>query len=271
MSATLVTALYDINRENDGDGRKFSEYLSWFKETLKIPTSMVIYVDPSLVDFVFDNRKHLLTKTTIIPQQLDEVPYYFLKENIDTILNSSEYKERISDPKRLECTNSLYSIIIFSKFQWVKRAIEEDHFNSDVFLWLDAGLSRLFYEVPLTNPYPSVNALGAFESNKDKAIIQTSMSYYPDLVRAKECTQEYFWDNRSWVMAGLWGGYKEPMIKFCNLIDETFQHKMIGNGIVNNEQIAMAYVYKNNPELFLAFENVATIHRDYEFIQELSR
>ena len=168
-------------------------------------------------------------------------------------------------------TNSLYSIIIFSKFQWVKRAIEEDHFNSDVFLWLDAGLSRLFYEVPLTNLYPSVNALGAFKSNKDTAIIQTSMSYYPDLVNANGCSEEYFWDNRSWVMAGLWGGYKQPMIKFCDLIDETFQHKMIGNGIVNNEQIAMAYVYKNNPELFLAFENVATIHRDYEFIQELSR
>ena len=185
MSATLVTALYDINRENDGDGRKFSEYLSWFKETLKIPTSMVVYVDPSLVDFVSESRKGLPTK--IISQKLEEVPYYFLKNNIENIINSSEYKERISDPKRLECTNSLYSIIIFSKFQWVKRAIEEDHFNSDVFLWLDAGLSRLFYEVPLTNLYPSVNALGAFKSNKDTAIIQTSMSYYPDLVYADSC------------------------------------------------------------------------------------
>jgi len=31
----------------------------------------------------------------------------------------------------------------------------------------------------------------------------------------------------------------------------------------------MAYVYKNNPELFLAFENFANMHKDYEFIQEL--
>ena len=99
MSATLVTALYDINRENDGDGRKFSEYLSWFKETLKIPTSMVVYVDPSLVDFVSESRKGLPTK--IISQKLEEVPYYFLKNNIKNIINSSEYKERISDPKRL--------------------------------------------------------------------------------------------------------------------------------------------------------------------------
>tara|TARA_B100000287_G_scaffold425876_1_gene472903 strand:- start:1822 stop:2631 length:810 start_codon:yes stop_codon:yes gene_type:complete len=269
MSATLVTALYDINRENEGDGRKFSEYLSWFKETLKIPTSMVVYVDHSLVDFVSESRKGLPTK--IIPQKLDEVPYYFLREDIDKILSSSEYKERIKDPQRLECINSLYNIIIFSKFQWVKRSIEEDHFNSDVFLWLDAGLSRLFYEVPLTDPYPSINALGAFKSNKDKAIIQTSMSYYPDLVNANGCSEEYFWDNRSWVMAGLWGGYKEPMIKFCDLIDDTLQNKMIGGRMINNEQIAMAYVYKNNPELFIAFENTATIHRSYEFIQELSR
>lgn len=269
MSFTLVTALYDINRENDGDGRKFSEYLSWFKETLKIPTSMVVYVDPSLVDFVSESRKGLPTK--IISQKLEEVPYYFLKNNIENIINSSEYKERMSDPKRLECTNSLYSIIIFSKFQWVKRAIEEDHFNSDVFLWLDAGLSRLFYEVPLTNLYPSVNALDAFKFNKDKAIIQTSMSYYPDLVNANGCSEEYFWDNRSWVMAGLWGGYKEPMVKFCDLLDDTLQNKMINGKIINNEQIAMAYVYKNNPDLFLAYENVATMHRDYEFIQELSK
>ena len=269
MSATLVTALYDINRENDGDGRKFSEYLSWFKETLKIPTSMVVYVDPSLVNFVSESREGL--PTIIISQKLDKVPYYFLREEIDKILSSSEYKERIKDPQRLECINSLYNIIIFSKFQWVKRAIEEDHFDSDVFLWLDAGLSRLFYEVPLTDPYPSINALGAFESNKDKAIIQTSMSYYPDLVNANGCSEEYFWDNRSWVMAGLWGGYKEPMIKFCDLIDDTLQNKMIGGRMINNEQIAMAYVYKNNPELFIAFENIATIHRSYEFIQELSR
>ena len=71
-------------------------------------------------------------------------------------------------------------------------------------------------------------------------------------------------------MAGLWGGYKEPMIKFCDLIDDTLQNKMIGGRMINNEQIAMAYVYKNNPDLFLSFENIATIHRDYEFIQELS-
>ena len=75
---------------------------------------------------------------------------------------------------------------------------------------------------------------GAFKSNKDTAIIQTSMSYYPDLVNANGCSEEYFWDNRSWVMAGLWGGYKEPMIKFCDLIDDTLQNKIIKKFMYND-------------------------------------
>ena len=95
------------------------------------------------------------------------------------------------------------------------------------------------------------------------------MSYYPDLVYADSCGEDYLWDNRSWVMAGLWGGYKEPMLKFAELIHDVFENKMVGNNLVNNEQIAMAYVYKNNPELFLPFENHANMHKDYEFIQEL--
>ena len=31
MTATIVTALYDINRDKKGDGRTFDEYLTWFK------------------------------------------------------------------------------------------------------------------------------------------------------------------------------------------------------------------------------------------------
>jgi hypothetical protein len=107
--------------------------------------------------------------------------------------------------------------------------------------------------------------------NKDKVIIQTSMSYYPDLVNADVCTEEYFWDARTWVMAGLWGGGGQVLTKFCNLIDDVLQKKMISNNVINNEQNAMAYVYKNHLDLFLAFENYANLHRDYEFIQELAK
>jgi hypothetical protein len=269
MSITLVTALYDINRETNGDGRTFDEYLSWFSQTLKIPSPMVIFVSKSLVSFVEKYRNNLPTK--IVEQEIDEVPYYFLNEKIKAILESVDFKNKIGAPNRVECKNPLYNVIIFSKFQWVKKVIKENYFNTDLFMWMDAGLSRFFDSDDLNNHYPSKNGLYSMNENKDKVIIQTSMSYYPDLVNADVCTEEYFWDARTWVMAGLWGGGGQVLTKFCNLIDDVLQKKMISNNVINNEQNAMAYVYKNHLDLFLAFENYANLHRDYEFIQELAK
>lgn len=269
MTVTLVTALYNINRENNGDGRTFDQYLSWFSQTLQIPSPMVIFVPNDLISFVIKHRKNLPTQ--IISQELENIPYYFLNNKIQNILKSEKYISNIKSPNRVECKNSLYNVIIFSKFQWVKNAIEKNYFNTKLFMWMDAGLSRFFDKEDLNKPYPSLNGIEAMIDNLDKVIIQTSMSYYPDLVYADKCTESYFWDARTWVMGGLWGGGSDPLIKFCDIMDEILQKKMLSNGIINNEQNAMAYTYKNNPNLFLAFENYANKHRNYEFIQELSK
>lgn len=269
MSVTLVTALYNINREHNGDGRSFDEYLLWFSQTLQIPSPMVIFVPNNLVSFVTEHRKNFPTK--IIIQELEEIPYYFLNDEIKNILNSSEFINKIGSPSRVECKNSLYNVVIFSKFQWVKTSIEKNYFNTELFMWMDAGLSRFFDKQDLQKSYPSKNGVLAMMNNKDKVIIQTSMSYYPDLVNANQCTDAYFWDDRTWVMAGLWGGGAIPLTQFCDIIDKILKEKMIGCGVVNNEQNAMGYAYKNNPNLFLAFENYADMHSNYEFIQELAK
>lgn len=264
---TLVTALYNIDRENKGDGRKFENYLNWFKDTLKVTRPMVIFVEESLVDFVNENRKNL--PTVIISQPLEKIPYYELKNDIDIILDSKEYQDKIGSPDRVECKLSLYNIIIYSKFPWVKKVIEDNPFKSEYFMWMDAGLSRFFYGIDYE--YPSQNAIDTLLENQDKVVIQTTMSFYPDLVYNDGCDESYFWDARTWVMAGLWGGGSLVLIKFCDMIDDVLRHKMINNKVINNEQNAMAYVYKNNPDMFIAFENYVERHKSYEFIQELSK
>ena len=271
MSLTLVTALYDINRKSLGDGRSFDEYLTWFAETLKVKSPMVIFVEDSLKEFVQKHRKNLPTK--IIIQSLEEIPYYDLNSEIQEILDDENYKKKISSPSRVECKMSLYNLIIFSKFPWVKRVIEENPFQSEYFMWIDAGLSRFFkpHEVDINQPYPSESAIESLLDSKDSVLIQASMSFYPDLVNAKEYTDEYFWDARSWVMAGLWGGGSEVLSKFCDMIDDVLQQKMINHGVINNEQMAMAYVYKMNPDMFVVFENHAHLHRQYEIIAELQK
>jgi hypothetical protein len=140
-------------------------------------------------------------------------------------------------------------------------------------MWIDAGLSRFFqqHDINPKEKYPSENAIETLLENKDSVLIQTSMSYYPDLVDAKQCTESYFWDARTWIMAGLWGGGVKILNKFCDMIDNILQEKMIKNGVINNEQNAMAYAYKNNEDMFIAFENYSHMHRQYELIAELSK
>ena len=271
MSVTLITALYDIGRENEGDGRPFEEYLSWFAETLKVKSPMVVFVDKSLENFVKENRKNLPTK--IITQSLEEVPYYYLNDDIQKILDDKTFKNKIGAPSRVECKMSLYNVIIYSKFPWVKKVIEDNPFNTEYFMWMDAGLSRFFqpHSVDVNQIYPSESAQETLLDNKDSVLIQASMSCYPDIVNAEVCTEEYFWDARTWIMAGLWGGGAKILNKFCDMIDEVFREKMIGNGIINNEQNAMAYLYKNNDDMFVVFENYSHKHRQYEIISELSK
>ena len=60
-------------------------------------------------------------------QDVEEMPYYHLKDQIQEILDSEEYKEKMADPGRIECKYAMYSVIQYSKFQWIKQAIDNLH------------------------------------------------------------------------------------------------------------------------------------------------
>jgi hypothetical protein len=267
MSVTLVTSLYDIGRSKL-DGRTWDEYLDWFSKTLQLKSPMVVFVDQSLVDFVRQHRNGLPTK--IIEEPIEKIPYYYLKDKMDSVIESEEYQSKILDLNRIECKSSLYNIIQYSKFRWLNRASDENCFDSEYFLWVDAGLSRFFYDINLNNPYPGENAKQSLLDLKDSILIQVFLSYYPDLVNAKELPKEYLQDNRSYIMGGVFGAGKESIKKFCPIIDNILD-EMLSDNIINNEQIALGYLYKKYPELFVEFFNESYMHRSYELVVELSK
>jgi hypothetical protein len=267
MTTTLVTSLYNINR-NSIDGRKWEDYLVWFSKTLKLKSPMVIFVEAELMNFVKENRGSLPTK--VIQQPIEEIPYYFLKERIDNVIKSDEYISKISDSSRIECKSSLYNIIQYSKFKWVERVAIQNEFNSDYFLWVDAGLSRFFYDLNLNLPYPGENAQESLNEIKDKILIQVFQSYYPDLVNSESLSYDYLKDNRSYIMGGMFGAGRDAILKLCPIIDNILE-KMLSDNLINNEQIALGYLYKKHPDLFVEFINESHLHRSYELIRELGK
>ena len=87
---TLVSALFNIKRE-EMDGRTWEEYLKWFDITLKLKCPMVLFVSGDLLSFVEKRRKDIPTKTIV--QNIEEIPYYYLKDKMDSILQSEDYKK----------------------------------------------------------------------------------------------------------------------------------------------------------------------------------
>lgn len=248
---TIVTSLFNIEREGM-DGRSWDEYLEWFEKTLELKCSMVIFTTEDLVSFVEERRKTIPTE--IITHSLEDIPYYYLKDTLDTIIDSEEYKQIILDPDRIECKHSIYSIIQYSKFKWLQQAIEENPFNSKFFFWLDAGGSRFFDGYNLANEYPSPNAIEALEEMGNKFLIQMNMEYYKDLVGADVLEDDYLLDNRSYVLGSLFGGTSESIKKVSDDVEYVLKNKMIDNGFVNNEQITLGYLVKQNPNDYEIYE-----------------
>ena len=111
---TIVSALFDIDRV---DGRKWEEYLKWFDKTLKLKVPMILFITEDLQEFIDERRGDLPTQT--VCQVVEDIPYYYLKDDIQSILDSDQYKEDMSDPERIECKQAMYSVIQYSKFNYI--------------------------------------------------------------------------------------------------------------------------------------------------------
>lgn len=237
---TIITALFDINREYNGDGRSIDQYLLWFKDTLKLNAPMVIYTEDKFVSFINENRDE--SNTIVIIQKLEEIPYFKYNSRIDEVIKSDVYKSKIRDPNRVECVLSLYNVIQYSKFGWMCDVIENGYLESDYYFWMDAGCSRFFNGVDSNKIWPDkyisldikkLNIQGNYNTNTYNYIGEES----------------YIWDSNCLLVGTLFGGGSKIITKISKLVEELFVSNL-NLGKVNNEQILLAILMKKYPELF---------------------
>lgn len=243
MSVSYVTALYNINRETDGDGRSWDNYLEWFKGTLQHDAPMIIFIPPDLESFVKKHRPASL-QTHIIIEPLEQVPYYKHKEAIATILSSNAYKQQMADTNRIECYLPMYSIIQYSKFDWLRKAAELDPFQTSYYFWIDGGLSR-FYDTPFCMTPLHPNLLTDFDKYPNRFFIQATPRVFEPIL------DDYIWSNHAKIYGGVFGGQKEIVIRMSYEVQALFEDYLYSSTkVVNNEQILLLCMYKNKPHLF---------------------
>ena len=246
----IVTAFFDIERDKRGDGRTIDEYKEWMKTTLQLNCNLFIVTEPKFHDFFLENRpKHY--NTYIHVMEFKELHYYEYIDRMRTIMNLPEYKSRIMHPNRIECNLPEYCIIQYSKFHCLQVAMKIDKFQSEYFFWMDAGCSRFFLDVDITKNYPSKNAIEHIRSCENQFIIQKrhDLEYY-------NIDENFVWKSDNLLSGGMFGGNKMIVTKIGQLVEEIFVQQMLQNNNVNNEQLALAIVWKKNPELFQLTNNM---------------
>jgi hypothetical protein len=243
---TVVSAFYDINRE----GRPSSEYFSWLRTTFQINNPFIFFTQAKYknvtLELIPPNRSVL-----IIFLELEDTPYYKDIDRVKQIISQEQYKSRVQHPDRLECTNPLYSVVIFSKFAFLEIAVQINTFQSTRFLWMDAGASRFFEDFDLANPLLGRNIPeGQFLVNLE------SRAYEDQMFTSKN--RDLMWTASNFIQATVMGGSSSsigPMRKEM----EVEWEMMLNASVVNNEQIALALLLFRRPELFFLYDKHNTV------------
>lgn len=248
MSYTFVTALYNIQRETRGDGRKWEDYLEWFKTTLQIKAPLVVYISQDLVDFVKEHRSpEYASLTKIIVQPLPQLPYAFLHDQIENVIQSPAYRAKILDPTRIECNLPYYTIIQYSKFEWLRHVADINPFDTTLFFWIDAGVSR-FVDIEGAKMNPVTLPQG-------KLGIQCSpyIGSFP--------MKDYLWSNQCLMCGTMFGGDKLACDTVGKEVYDFLTQNINKMYWINNEQILLAYfaIVERKP-LFHLIPNTTNEH-----------
>jgi hypothetical protein len=251
---TIVTAFFDINREGRGDGRKISEYKEWIQKTLQLNCNLYVVTEEKFKDFFIENRPKQYPMEIKVMDFKDSY-YYRYYDKMKEILENDYYKNKIKDPKRVECVLPEYNIIQYSKFHYLKLAIQDNPFKSDYFFWMDAGTSRFFLDVDISKPYPSENVTTYLNNNPNKFIIQKrqDLEYFP-------IDDNFIWKADNLLYGTMFGGDVTVINKISEYVEDILTNTMFSNMNVNNEQLALAIVWKTHNELFFLTNNSPHSH-----------
>jgi hypothetical protein len=144
---TIVSGLWNIARV----GRDFSIYEEHFDKFLKIPCNLVLFIPKSLEDFVWSRRSK--SNTFVKIYELDDIKNVMFKpfwDKVQALRTHSDWYNLTGENGWLsespQAVNEWYNPIVMSKMFFLHDAKIWNPFDTDYFIWLDAGISQTCYE-----------------------------------------------------------------------------------------------------------------------------
>ena len=249
---TVVTGLWNIGRP----GRDFDHYIDHFRRFLETPVNMFIYIPKEYEYLVWEKRSR--DNTVVKIYELDNVkelykPFWERTQNIRT---SEDWYNQTGENGWLRSSPQAalqwYNPIVQSKMFMLSDASIWDPFNSEYFIWLDAGITNTVWE-------------GYFTKEKVLDKINPYLDSFLFLSYPYETTSEIHGFNKQEIdriananvnyvcRGGLFGGRKEVIREanadYYNLLDNT-----LNRGLMGTEESIFSIMANLNPHLYRRYE-----------------
>ena len=243
MDYTIVTAWYDV-REKENHSLKedttnqFFCSMDWYFDSAKLlfekPFPMVIFTEPRFKERIMEARpKHLHEQTRFIFRPYEELLYYDLFDKYQ----ENHHKHPIQNLTQEKFT-PLYKFIVNQKVNFVKEVILSNPFQSTKFAWMDLRL-HCVYDMDTNETQNIMNQM-----TTDK--VRLMQMCFTDPV---EDRREFYKYTRGKVAAGFFGGYRKPLLTFCEMCQKEWVQSITDETAPTDEMI-YSFIISNHPYLF---------------------
>ena len=238
--ATVVSCYYIVPSKHS-----HGFYRSWIDNFMKIGFKCVVYCDQKSFD-VLSN----------IYEETDSLKYRIVEIN-DFVCSKLNWNDESKiDPERYIHSEQLYKVWN-EKIFFVKRAIEENIFNTEYFIWTDIGSFRESDRVnELRGAFPCVDKLP-----KDKLTFRQICKFQESHLIDLDKVDNRFTTPYSIIGAGIWGGSKEMLLTFSGLYYDTLEEFDKNKVFKGKEQNILAFLVIRHPHMFnLIFSHNLTMN-----------
>jgi Bacterial protein of unknown function (HtrL_YibB) len=230
---TLVSALFDIGgRERNPRRRSAADYLEVADFVLGLDCDLVLFADPEVATELQARRDSagLADRTRVVVVELERLPAHRLLPEI-TAARSSNPIENANPDK----DTPLYTVLLWSKTELLRRAVELDPFAATHFAWIDLGLAA--------RPHPADRV---FETPSDR-IRLLQMRGFDE--REIADPRSYYSLFRGHLAAGYICGSREAIVALAALIERETA-VILDQGIAPSEEQLVPALALARPELF---------------------
>lgn len=246
---TIVTGLWNIGRVE----REFKEhYIENFKKFLEIPNNMIIYIPQEYEYVVWEKRSRSNTFVKIADNNYIKTLYDPFWEKTQSMRTDPAWYNITGENGWLRTSPQaileFYNPIVQSKMFLLNDATIWDPFNTEYFIWLDAGITNTVYEKmftdtkPLDKIIPYLNSF-LFLSYPYDAVDEIHGFKYDAINRYAGETVKYV------CRGGLFGGKKED-IHSANATYYSTLQQTLNDGYMGTEEAIFLIMTYREPHIY---------------------